>query len=633
MSAAEESTRAPSLWKRLCSSPMRDLVRGRATGRLDLAMHTRRAQLPETLAELVIRVAKRTRLRALEKADVARELSAHFADGLAGGADAESLRERFGDPAEAAKLIRRAKKRNRSRVIRAVKRATLGAFALLLVSYLGVLVWYVAGSGEMNTSHDYLAELNAAASSVPDEDRAWPVYRTALLELGPIPWDIGTCWMPDDECWDDVSAFLAEQQPNIESIRRAAMMPGMGYVAGTEYHPDDVPLFDPDRDPDAPPIELDMSLAIPSLGALIPHTSSLRQAVRLLRFDAIWRHDRGESAIAIEDVDAMLGVAAQLRENETIISQLVAISMMSLAIDTAQTMLDKDPDLFTGEELATLARVFRIERTAPICDISFRAERLMLRDVEQHSFTDDGAGDGRIRPEMLVYGASDPTIQFVPRTAAISAPVSLVMPSRSEFRAQTDAFFAAAHDLNDTPMWERGGGVFEDLFDEAERSAWSRLRWSYLLMFVPAFDRVITVGDRAGLQADAMRAVIALHRFRHDHGAWPDRLESLVPVYLGDVPIDRFDGNPLRYRLDESGEPVLYSVGANRLDDGGVPNIDQDGWPDNKAAQWRPLAKAEQDNPNAARQGDDDEVIPGDYILWPPLPVKPIDPSPGILDP
>ena len=337
--------------------------------------------------------------------------------------------------------------------------------------------------------------------------------------------------------------------------------------------------------------------------------------------------------MAIKDVDAMLGVAAQLRENETIISQLVAISMMSLAIDTAQTMLDKDPDLFTGEELATLARVFRIERTAPISDISFRAERLMLRDVEQHSFTDDGAGDGRIRPEMLTYATFDPKNLYVPRTVVISAPVSLVMPSRSEFRAQTDAIFAAAHDLKDTPMWERGGGAFGDLLVDAERTAWSRLRWTYLLMFVPAFDRVITVGDRAGLQADAMRAVIALHRFRHDHGAWPDRLESLVPVYLGDVPIDRFDGKPLRYRLDESGEPVLYSVGANRLDDGGVPNIDQDGWPDNKAAQWRPLAKAEQDNPNASRQSDDDEVINGDYILWPPLPVKPIDPSPGILDP
>lgn len=633
MSAPSETAGQASLWKRLRASPMRDLIRGRVTGRLDLDMHARRADLPENLTELVIRVTKRTRLRALEKADVARELAAHFADGLAGGADAESLRKRFGDPTEAAKLIRRAKKRNRSRVLRAAKRATLGAFAVLAVSYVGVLIWYVAGSGEMNTSHDYLAELNAAASSVPDEDRAWPAYRSALLELGPIPWDTAECWMPEDPCWGDVSEYLAVQQPNIEAIRRAAAMPGMGFVAGTEYHPDDIPLFNPDPDPDAPPIELDMSLAIPSLGALLPHVGSMRQISRLLRYDAIWRHDRGESAAAIDDIDAMLGIAGQLRENETLIAQLVAISMMSLAIDTAQTMLDKDPDALTGNELTTLAQHFRIERTTPLHDISFRAERLMLRDVEQHSFTDDGAGDGRIRPEMLVYFASDPSVPLVPSTVVISAPVSLAMPSRSAFRMHADAFFAAANDLKDTPMWERAGGAFEDLLNDAERTAWSRLRWSYLLMFIPAFDRVITVGDRARLQADAMRTVIALHRFRLDRGRWPDGLDSLVPVYLGEVPIDRFDGQPLRYRLDDPGEPVLYSVGANRLDDGGVPNLDEDGWPDNKAGQWRPLSNGEQDNPNQSGQNEKDEIIPGDFILWPPLPVKPIEPPAGIHDP
>lgn len=41
------------------------------------------------------------------------------------------------------------------------------------------------------------------------------------------------------------------------------------------------------------------------------------------------------------------------------------------------------------------------------------------------------------------------------------------------------------------------------------------------------------------------------------------------------VPIDRFTGKPLLYRLT-NGVPILYSVGADQIDDGGIkPGDDQ----------------------------------------------------------
>src|SRR5690242_10958028 len=100
------------LLHRLRYTPIRDLVRGRLTGRLDIAGRIDRADLPAPAKDLVRRVVRKTRLGSLEKLDVADELIAHFRDGLDAGESIEQLARSFGDEARAAKLIRRAKIRN-----------------------------------------------------------------------------------------------------------------------------------------------------------------------------------------------------------------------------------------------------------------------------------------------------------------------------------------------------------------------------------------------------------------------------------------------------------------------------------------------------------------------------------------
>src|SRR5277367_3367800 len=111
---------------RLRYTPMRDLLRGRVTGRLDLADRLATANLSAPIRELIRRVIRKTGLWSLEKMDVANELIAHFSDGLESGATAEQLIESFGNERMAAKLIRRAKLRNRPllwHIYRAIFRA------------------------------------------------------------------------------------------------------------------------------------------------------------------------------------------------------------------------------------------------------------------------------------------------------------------------------------------------------------------------------------------------------------------------------------------------------------------------------------------------------------------------------
>jgi hypothetical protein len=46
-------------------------------------------------------------------------------------------------------------------------------------------------------------------------------------------------------------------------------------------------------------------------------------------------------------------------------------------------------------------------------------------------------------------------------------------------------------------------------------------------------------------------------------------LAELAPSYLETVPVDPFDGQPLRYRTQGAGY-VLYSIGPDLKDDGGT---------------------------------------------------------------
>ncbi len=77
----------PSTWLgRWRYTPLWDAVRGQLTARLDPRTLITKAELPSPLPELIYTVVHRSRLWRREKVDVARELVAHFADGLSAGA-------------------------------------------------------------------------------------------------------------------------------------------------------------------------------------------------------------------------------------------------------------------------------------------------------------------------------------------------------------------------------------------------------------------------------------------------------------------------------------------------------------------------------------------------------------------
>ena len=70
-------------------------------------------------------------------------------------------------------------------------------------------------------------------------------------------------------------------------------------------------------------------------------------------------------------------------------------------------------------------------------------------------------------------------------------------------------------------------------------------------------------------------ASLALSTYKTEHGEYPETLAALVPRYMSKLPIDPFVDKPLGYRLDDRDGYILYSVGEDAEDNGGVLRDEQ----------------------------------------------------------
>jgi len=85
-------------------------------------------------------------------------------------------------------------------------------------------------------------------------------------------------------------------------------------------------------------------------------------------------------------------------------------------------------------------------------------------------------------------------------------------------------------------------------------------------MLEPAIDGTFAKKVRGDASLQATRTILALRAYQIAHGNLPKDLFALVPEFLSEVPVDAFDGKPLRYSAERK---VVYSVGKNLKDDGG----------------------------------------------------------------
>jgi hypothetical protein len=85
-------------------------------------------------------------------------------------------------------------------------------------------------------------------------------------------------------------------------------------------------------------------------------------------------------------------------------------------------------------------------------------------------------------------------------------------------------------------------------------------------MAIPAVIPSLATKSKNDTQLQATRTILALRAYQLTHGNLPPDLDALVPEFLDEVPVDDFDGQPLRYSAERK---IVYSVGQNLKDDDG----------------------------------------------------------------
>jgi hypothetical protein len=87
-----------------------------------------------------------------------------------------------------------------------------------------------------------------------------------------------------------------------------------------------------------------------------------------------------------------------------------------------------------------------------------------------------------------------------------------------------------------------------------------------ILVALPVIDKIADRHAMLRTSHEMLKLRIALERYRQKNDRLPRTLTDLVPDFIDTIPIDQFDGSPIRYL---PGKKRLYSVGTDLIDDGG----------------------------------------------------------------
>lgn len=575
-----------------------------------------RAELPRPVTDLIADVCARTHLRRSEQLDVARELTAHFQSGLESGASMEDVIAAFGDPKRAARSIARAKRAARHPTIRYLQHAILAVVLLstsVVLFYAFTLYRYYAG--EPNVTRNYLAEIRAPVLAIPDQDRAWPLYVRAIQEFGAIPREIardGFAAGPGAQTWPFIRKYLAAHTQGLATLREAAGKPVLGFdYADLSWQKAAMRARSPEHPPgmDVPIADNPIVVSI-----LLPHLHELRNAARILAADARIAAEDEDKQRYLANLEAIFGISRQLMSEPFTLSHLVALAVAELAMSVAREQVATD--LLGDADLARLASgVARSPaRASPggMIILDLESERVIVEDILQRIFTDDGRGGGRLIEGEL----GDIERQFgvaLPHPLARNGifPLrALAVASRRKLQDQLDLAMAAAERDQRRPLSAHAQRSCDEEF--------AKLTDLGLDLAFPIYasmregdgwaGSLFLTRDHVEAHRAALLTAIAAKRHQLATGAWPTALDQLVPRYLAQAPPDPLDPrSPLRIRTTKDAL-VIYSAGINKTDDNAQGINDRWLAPPNPGSQTFYDAGTLElwlDNPSTAPQQDD----------------------------
>ena len=550
-----------------------------------------RKELPEIVQQYIKSLARSVRNRHMRQ-DVLAELGNHFADALADvpqDSDREelaaSLVSEFGDTKLLAKLIKRAKRRCYPIWLKVVGYTCRTIIIAFLISF-AYTTWFL--SGKPTVSVDYVAKFNEMVRPVADGSlNAAPYYlKAAELYVEPEDKDdfvefqelLGYITKPQEP--KALTKWLQANRPAIQELRLGTAKPYCWFKYDVAPH---------------------SQRRIHSImGPLSVLNSKGWYPISVVLF---W-----QMQFAAEQGD-WNSFAADLKSAKTLARHLL---QCPISTERFEGMFI---DQWAHKQLIQALQGYSLppsalQRLAQSLDESFPSgypitnmsiETLGLLDAAQRLFTDNGPGDGHFIPSpaggFFSTGTIDNTRGYYYPSANDPYFVAWAMihPSRRQTVAIIEQWKQMQDSYRSTTPYQDyiAGHPFDDWFMKTIKENPRNL---FIKNLLPNMQGVVLESYAGKAKHEAVQTIIALLRYKADHGQFPETLDELAPQYLKTIPQDPFGPGPLTYKK-QGDDFILYSWGLNFEDNSG------------------------QHNEMAFRK----EKESGDYVFWPPWPPQAVE--------
>lgn len=300
----------------------------------------------------------------------------------------------------------------------------------------------------------------------------------------------------------------------------------------------------------------------------LPHLDALRDVVKVLEWDAELAVEDNQPGWARVDLLALLHASESVGDEPFLVSQMVRMGTRAVAARATARVLGQCE--LPVKAVAKLQAAWAEDAEEPLLLYGLRGERA-VNDVLFANIL-----DGTDRPPAEARAAG-PDRWF----GSYSWWLHRVRLYRD--RAFLHDYFGRAVAVARLPLHKQAAALAA-----LPPPPGDDLRMAQL--FLPAVEKAAWAQWRSAAEARCVVVGLACERFRLARGRWPATLDELPKELLAAVPLDPFDGRPLRFRKFDDGV-VVYSVGENRADDGGTLPRSVTDRPDEGFRLWDPAAR------------------------------------------
>jgi hypothetical protein len=283
----------------------------------------------------------------------------------------------------------------------------------------------------------------------------------------------------------------------------------------------------------------------------IPHLKNIKSAAQLLRIRTMLELEDHSSAWT-NSIRLQLKLAETLDSEPGIIGYFVRVAVVRIATLSAERALNIDPPDSAGCKMLRDAFLNMTKtNTLPQALIGERALyvpyfRMSRADMEAMQKLDDDDNPrtviGKSFFPFSALGFFESDLNFYLTTMEKGIEVSRLSPPASL--------------------------QLTNVFDVSQIT--HRKLYIFSGMLLPSLSKISLRAASSDSSAKLAAVAFAIEEFRMINSRLPQALTELTPQFREGIPIDPFDGKPIRYRQLGRGY-VLYSVDADGHDNGGAP--------------------------------------------------------------